>query len=82
MANGDLSIDGDVVRPETVIAGFDLTEAQLARVDAYRIVLAGFWLLMLLPGSPGHDINPPGSAELQERHLLSRLARRIGDGER
>lgn len=67
--------------PATVIAGFDLTEAQLARVDAYRIVLAGFWLLMLLPGSPGHDINPPGSAELQARHLLSRLARRIGDGE-
>ena len=64
--------------PETVMAGFDLTVAQLARVDAYRIVLASFWLLMLLPGGPGHDINPPGSAESQAEHLLSRLLGWIG----
>jgi len=58
--------------PAVVIAGFDLTSAQLARVQAYRIVLAGFWLLMLIPGNPGHELNPPDSSERQAEHLLSR----------
>ncbi|MCW2779615.1 MAG: hypothetical protein JWR35_64 [Marmoricola sp.] len=62
--------------PETVIAGFDLTAAQRARVEAYRIVLAAFWLLTLLPGSPGHGINPEGSTEKQAQHLLSLLGAR------
>jgi len=66
--------------PEGVIASFDLTAAQLARVDAYRIVLAGFWLLMLLPGNPGHELNPLGSTERQAEHLLSLLSRCRSDG--
>jgi len=61
--------------PEAMIIGFDLNPAQLERVDAYRIVLATFWLLMLLPGSPGHGRNPEGSAERQAQHLLALLDR-------
>ena len=63
--------------PEAVIAGFDLTPAQLARAQAYRIALATFWLLMLLPGNPGHDLNPEGSDELQAAHLLYLLDRAV-----
>ena len=45
---------------------------------AYRIVLATFWLLMLLPGKPGHGLNPEGSAALQAVHLLDLLGRPVG----
>jgi hypothetical protein len=38
-------------------------------------VLATFWLLMILPGSPGHAVNPEGSAELQAGHLVDLLDR-------
>ncbi len=61
--------------PEAVIAGFELSPARLERVEAYRIVLATFWLLMVLPGNPGHGLNPEGSAELQAVHLLDLLGR-------
>jgi aminoglycoside phosphotransferase (APT) family kinase protein len=61
--------------PEAVVAGFNLTPARLARVQAYRIVLATFWLLMLLPGNPGRDLNPEGSDTLQAVHLLDLLDR-------
>lgn len=64
---------GGLRDPEVVIAGFDLTPARLARVQAYRVVLATFWMLMLLPGNPGHDLNPEGSDELQAEHLLHLL---------
>lgn len=59
--------------PERVIAGFGLTAEQRERVEVYRVVLATFWLLMLLPGSPGHGRNPAGSAERQSEHLLGLL---------
>ncbi|WP_408897551.1 aminoglycoside phosphotransferase family protein [Nocardioides sp. R1-1] len=62
--------------PETVIAAFDLTSEQHGRVQDYRKVLATFWVLMLLPGSPGYDINPEGSAERQSEHVLALLTRR------
>jgi aminoglycoside phosphotransferase (APT) family kinase protein len=61
--------------PEAVIAGFELSPTRLARVGAYRTVLATFWLLMLLPGNPGHGLNPEGSAVLQAVHLLDLLDR-------
>ena len=61
--------------PEAIVAGFELSPAQLERVEAYRIVLASFWLLMILPGSPGHACNPEGSAELQAVHLVQLLGR-------
>ena len=44
-------------------------------MEAYRIVLATFWLLMILPGSPGHALNPEGSAERQAGHLIDLLDR-------
>lgn len=61
--------------PNIVISGFDLTGAQLQRVADYRVVLATFWTLMLLPGNPGHDRNPPGSLERQAAHLQDLLGR-------
>jgi aminoglycoside phosphotransferase (APT) family kinase protein len=62
---------GGLRDPGALIAGFDLDPARLERVAAYRIALATFWLLMLLPGSPGHDLNPQGSDRRQAVHLLS-----------
>jgi hypothetical protein len=59
--------------PDAVVEGFDLDPCRLDRVQAYRIVLATFWLLMLLPGNPGHDRNPAGSDERQAEHLLALL---------
>lgn len=61
--------------PEAVIAGFELGPARLERVEAYRIILATFWLLVTLPGNPGHRLNPEGSAGLQATHLLKMLER-------
>jgi aminoglycoside phosphotransferase (APT) family kinase protein len=66
---------GGLRDPKAVIAGFNLTPARLARMQEYRIVLATFWLLMLLPGNPGHDLNPEGSDAIQARHLLDLLER-------
>lgn len=63
--------------PDAVIAAFDLSPSQLARAEAYRIVLATFWLLMLLPGNPGHALNPKGGAALQAAHLLDLLDRAV-----
>jgi aminoglycoside phosphotransferase (APT) family kinase protein len=64
--------------PEAVIGGFTLDRDRLERVAAYRIMLATFWLLMLLPGNPGHERNPAGSAEVQAAHLLDLLSRSAG----
>jgi hypothetical protein len=30
---------------------------------------------MLIPGNPGHELNPPDSSERQAEHLLSLLSR-------
>jgi hypothetical protein len=64
-----------LVDAEAMIAGFGLTATQRQRVSDYRIVLATFWTLMLLPGNPGHHRNPPGSLELQAAHLLDLIRR-------
>jgi len=61
--------------PEAVLAGFDLDPDQRERVRSYRIVLATFWLLMLLPGNPAHLRNPGGSDRRQAAHLLELLGR-------
>jgi hypothetical protein len=34
-----------------------------------------FWLMMLLPGSPAHQRNPPGTVERQAARLLLLLDR-------
>ncbi|MCD4536544.1 aminoglycoside phosphotransferase family protein [Nocardioides sp. cx-169] len=64
--------------PEAVVAAFDLSPAQRARAEAYRIVLATFWLLMLRPGNRGHRLNPEGSDRDQAEHLLDLLGRSAG----
>ena len=56
-----------------LIAGLDLDPTQLERVEAYRILRATFWLLMVLPSNPGHNLNPEGSAALQAAHVLDLL---------
>ena len=64
--------------PEAVIAGFDLSPGCRRRMLAYRVVLATFWLLMLLPGNAGHHRNAEGSDRLQALHLLGLLDRAAG----
>lgn len=54
---------------------FDLTVAEQARVREYRRLAAVFWLMMLLPGSPAHQRNPPGTVERQAARLLLLLDR-------
>ncbi|MCD4525462.1 aminoglycoside phosphotransferase family protein [Nocardioides sp. cx-173] len=61
--------------PESVVAAFDLSPAQRERAAAYRIVLATFWLLGLLPGNRGHGLNAEGSDRRQAAHLLDLLGR-------
>lgn len=41
-----------------------------ARLTAARLVMAAFWLLLLLPGGPATRRNPPGTLEAQAAHLL------------
>ncbi|GEP38348.1 hypothetical protein NPS01_20110 [Nocardioides psychrotolerans] len=62
-----------IVRPEDLVARLDLSHAQLRRVLVSRRLFATFWLLMLLPGNPGHDRNPAGSLERQAARLLDLL---------
>jgi hypothetical protein len=40
------------------------------KVREYRRLAALFWLVMLLPGSPAHHRNPPGTLERQAARLL------------
>jgi hypothetical protein len=50
-----------LVDQDALIAALDLTEAQRQRLGTARRMFASFWLLMLLPGNPGHARNPAGS---------------------
>lgn len=50
-----------------------LVDHQYARLDAYRRLLATFWLAMLLPGNCGFERTPAGSAEDQARYVLTLL---------
>jgi Phosphotransferase enzyme family len=55
---------------EVFLALFDLTAAEQMKLREYRRLSALFWLLMLLPGSPAHRRNPPGTLERQAARLL------------
>jgi aminoglycoside phosphotransferase len=59
--------------PDALIATFRLTAAQLDRLISYRALMAGFWLVMLLPGNGGFRRNPAGSTEDQATHILALL---------
>lgn len=50
-----------------------LSNEQERRLLSFRRLIAVFWLLMLLPGNPGHDRNPPGSLDRQVTHVLGLL---------
>lgn len=58
---------------DAIIGSLCLDDAQRARLEAHRTLLACFWLMMLLPGSGGFGRNPVGSTEDQARHLLELL---------
>jgi thiamine kinase-like enzyme len=66
----DASLPADVV-----LGSFGLTAAKQVRVREYRRLCALFWLVMLLPGRPGHDRNPAGTLERQAARLLLPLGR-------
>lgn len=57
------------------VAGFRFDRDQSGRLLQFRRLLAMFWLLMLLPGNPGHARNPAGSVERQSDLLRGLLDR-------
>jgi Ser/Thr protein kinase RdoA (MazF antagonist) len=71
-----ISAWSDAGQPADVLLGsFGLTAAEQVRVREYRRLCALFWLMLLLPGRPGHDRNPPGTLERQAARLLLLLER-------
>ncbi|MEU0934624.1 phosphotransferase [Embleya sp. NPDC005971] len=54
---------------------FELSDPEIARLRDFRALFAFVWLLMLLPDSPGHHRNPPGTLERQAARLSARLDR-------
>lgn len=62
-----------LINEDDLIDALGFCVAQRARLLGFRRLLAVFWLLMLLPGNPGHRRNPPGSAERQAKRVLALL---------
>lgn len=60
---------------DVFLALFDLTADEQVKVHEYRRLAALFWLMLLLPGSPAHHRNPPGTLERQAARLLLLLDR-------
>lgn len=58
---------------DSVLARLDLDAGMRRRVRAARRVFALHWLILLLPGNPGHHRNPPGSVDRQAQRLLDLL---------
>jgi aminoglycoside phosphotransferase (APT) family kinase protein len=56
-----------------LIEALGLPEAQRSRLREFRRLMAVYWLLMLLPGRPGHQRNPPGSLKRQAVHVTGML---------
>ena len=59
---------------EDFLALFDLPGAEAARVHAFRCLAALFWLILLRPGGPSSDRNPPGTLQRQAARLLALLS--------
>jgi Ser/Thr protein kinase RdoA (MazF antagonist) len=55
------------------LAMFDLTRAEEGRVQDFRRLAALYWLVMLRPGGPSSNRNPPGTLERQAERLLRLL---------
>jgi len=62
-----------LIAEDDLIEALGFCAAQRARLLGFRRLIAVFWLLMLLPGNPGHQRNPPGSAERQAERVLRLL---------
>ncbi len=58
---------------DDLLGRLDLDSETLRRVRTARRLFALHWLVMLLPGNPGHHRNPPGSADRQAQRLLDLL---------
>jgi aminoglycoside phosphotransferase (APT) family kinase protein len=56
-----------------LVAALEFSTEQEARLLGFRRIMAVFWLLMLLPGNPGHDRNPQGSLDRQAQRVLELL---------
>jgi Ser/Thr protein kinase RdoA (MazF antagonist) len=65
-------VDGAIDAP-SLLAHFELTGAETARLRECRRLIAIYWLLALLPDSRGHARNPPGTLDLQAERLLALL---------
>jgi aminoglycoside phosphotransferase (APT) family kinase protein len=63
----------ELIEADDLIEALGLTPAQQARLSGFRRLMAVYWLLMLLPGNPAHDRNPPGSLERQAAHVAQML---------
>lgn len=64
----DAGLDAD-----SFLARFSLTRSEKTRLGEFRRLAALFWLLMLLPGAPADDRNPPGTLKRQADRLLALL---------
>lgn len=51
----------------------DFAPGQRQRLGGCRVLMAAYWLLMLLPGNPAHSRNPDGSVERQAQRVLDLL---------
>jgi hypothetical protein len=58
---------------DALLGRLDLDAETLHRMRTARRLFALHWLIMLLPGNPGHDRNPPGSVDRQAQRLLELL---------
>jgi aminoglycoside phosphotransferase (APT) family kinase protein len=56
-----------------LVDALGFSQEQRRRLHGFRRLMSVFWLLMLLPGNPGHDRNPPGSVERQASRVLDLL---------
>lgn len=58
---------------DALVDAVGLARDERIRMAAYRPLWAVFWLIMLLPHNGGFRRNPPGTTELQARHVLEML---------
>lgn len=63
-----------LVDAEHLVAAMGFTDEQHRRLLGFRRVLGIFWLMMLLPGNPGHHRNPAGSLGRQAARVSGLLA--------
>jgi thiamine kinase-like enzyme len=64
--------------PDDLIGRLGLEAAQRHRLLEFRRLMALFWLLMLMPGNPGHNRNPEGSLERQAQRMHDLLGASVG----